>query len=100
MCIFIHLQNQENPLAFIRGESSTVKNEEDRVLLEGLKKVWNDPKKSKDEKWLIDFFVNERFVPQFFYHSISVSNLSYSLSARIQAMAVLRICPTYSCLLL
>lgn len=49
-------------MAFIRGECSSIKNEEDRGLLEGLKEAWSDPKKSKDEKWLIDFFVNERFV--------------------------------------
>lgn len=57
----VEAESQEDPLAFIRGESSSVKNDEDRDLLEGLKKVWSDPKRSKDEKWLIDYFVNERY---------------------------------------
>ncbi|KAK8389264.1 hypothetical protein O3P69_020896 [Scylla paramamosain] len=54
-------KNQEDALAFIRGECSSLKNEDDRGLLESLKEAWNDPKKSADEKWLIDFFVNERY---------------------------------------
>lgn len=54
-------KNQEDALAFIRGECSSLKNEHDRGLLESLKEAWNDPKKSADEKWLIDFFVNERY---------------------------------------
>ncbi|XP_045136105.1 protein KRI1 homolog isoform X2 [Portunus trituberculatus] len=52
---------QEDTLAFIRGECSSLRNEDDRGLLESLKEAWNDPKKSTDEKWLIDFFVNERY---------------------------------------
>lgn len=56
------MQSEEDVLAFIRGECSSLKNEEDRGLLEGLKEAWNDPKNSADEKWLIDFFVNERCV--------------------------------------
>ena len=56
------MQDQEDALAFVRGECSSLTNEDDRGLLEGLKEAWSDPKKSKDEKWLIDFFVNERCV--------------------------------------
>ncbi|MPC92588.1 hypothetical protein E2C01_087685 [Portunus trituberculatus] len=59
-------EKQEDTLAFIRGECSSLRNEDDRGLLESLKEAWNDPKKSTDEKWLIDFFVNERFVSTFF----------------------------------
>lgn len=62
----IHLQSQEDPLAFIRGETSALNSKEDIGLLEGLKEAWSDPKKSEDEKWLIDYFVNERFVGRVF----------------------------------
>lgn len=57
----VQAKDEEDAMAFIRGECSSIKNEEDRGLLEGLKEAWSDPKKSKDEKWLIDFFVNERY---------------------------------------
>ncbi|KAG0730379.1 Protein KRI1 [Chionoecetes opilio] len=60
-CIKTCIHNPEDALAFVRGDSSSLKSEEDRGLLEGLKEAWSDPKKTRDDKWLIDFFVNERY---------------------------------------
>ncbi|XP_071540065.1 uncharacterized protein [Panulirus ornatus] len=49
-------------VAFVRGESSAVSNPKDKNLLEGLRDAWRDPKLSKNDKWLADFFLNKRYL--------------------------------------
>ncbi|XP_045609159.2 protein KRI1 homolog [Procambarus clarkii] len=52
----------DDVLAFVKGESSTINNPKDKNLLEGLRNAWNDPKLSRDDKWLADYFLNKRYL--------------------------------------
>ncbi|XP_042233020.1 protein KRI1 homolog [Homarus americanus] len=52
----------DDVVAYVKGESSTISNEKDKGLLEGLKSAWNDPNLSSENKWLADYFLNKRYL--------------------------------------
>ncbi|XP_066966470.1 protein KRI1 homolog isoform X2 [Macrobrachium rosenbergii] len=59
-------ETQETPkneaVEFVKGKKSALGDEKQQEVLETLKNVWSSDKLSKKDKWLVDFFLNERYL--------------------------------------
>ncbi|KAK4307431.1 hypothetical protein Pmani_020820 [Petrolisthes manimaculis] len=52
----------DDAVAFVKGDITSLKNASDKNWLEGLKEAWNSPNLPKADKWLADFFLNKRYL--------------------------------------
>lgn len=51
---------KEDVINFVKGKKRSLKDKEDEAILQTLRDKWSNPNISKDEKWLADFFLNQK----------------------------------------
>ncbi|XP_068248322.1 protein KRI1 homolog [Palaemon carinicauda] len=55
---------QNEAIEFVKGKKSMLEDEKEQNVLETVKSAWNSDKLSKKDKWLVDFFLNERYLEE------------------------------------
>ncbi|XP_042877912.1 protein KRI1 homolog isoform X2 [Penaeus japonicus] len=57
-------EQEDDVFDFVKGKKKSLKDKEDESILKTLRDKWNNPNLSKDEKWLADFFLNQRYLEE------------------------------------
>ncbi|XP_037778872.1 protein KRI1 homolog [Penaeus monodon] len=57
-------EDEEDVINFVKGKRRSLKDKEDEAILQTLRDKWSNPNISKDEKWLADFFLNQKYLEE------------------------------------
>lgn len=57
-------EEEEDVINFVKGKKKSLKDKEDEAILQTLRDKWSNPNISKDEKWLADFFLNQKYLEE------------------------------------
>ncbi|XP_047469569.1 protein KRI1 homolog [Penaeus chinensis] len=57
-------EDEEDVINFVKGKKKSLKDKEDEAILQTLRDKWSNPNISKDEKWLADFFLNQKYLEE------------------------------------
>ncbi|XP_063608041.1 protein KRI1 homolog [Penaeus indicus] len=57
-------EEEEDVINFVKGKKKSLKDKEDEAILQTLREKWSNPNISRDEKWLADFFLNQKYLEE------------------------------------